>query len=913
MSKTTAHIISHTHWDREWYRPYEKHHMQLIDIMDSLIELLDNDEQFLSFHLDGQTIILDDYLEVRPAQREKVLKLVREGRLMVGPWYVLQDEFLTSSEANARNLQIGMRDAAAYGGSCLIGYFPDSFGNMGQAPQILAQAGISCAVFGRGVKPTGFNNAVYDSFESPYSEMWWQSPDGSKVLGVLFANWYNNGMEIPADADSAAVFWNSKLADARRFASTEHLLFMNGCDHQPVQLNLSQALEATRELYPDIDFVHASWPEYIEQLSKEVPDSLVTVEGELRSQKTDGWGTLVNTASARVYIKQANQRGQALLERAAEPLAAMAALTGASYPHDKLTFAWKTLMQNHPHDSICGCSVDEVHAEMMTRFAKSAHAAESIIEQSLQMINASIDLTAFTRPAAACSLPFTVYNTTGWERTGVVAVELDIRRLPFSYDTREASLSELGDLAFAKGKVMDAHGREILFALEDLGVRFGYELPSDKFRQPYLARTIRLHMLASDVPQMGYRTYAWVADHEESQLESRHEAERVESEPHMLDNRYLNVVIQEDGRLTMTDKRSGRSYHDLLAYENAGDIGNEYMFRQPNGEQPITTAGLSAKITLKERSELRTVYEIVHEWDVPACGSEELDRERRELVYFAHRSAQRSTEQTMLALKTTVTLEKDAKKLDVVTMVNNTASDYRLRVLFPTDIAAEYVEADSIFEVARRRIQPEPEWNNPSHCQHQQAFVSLHDEQSGLTVANLGLNEYEVLRDGRNTLAITLLRAVGELGDWGYFPTPDAQCQGMHTFTYSIIPFAGEDAAYESYIQAYQLQTPWHAKQHHQASTGLEAPERSFLTWHGEGLALSAFKLSEETGDLIVRWYTLGAEERSLSIASLPTVTEWYESNLLERKGAPMVGSGNGLALKAGGYRILTLGARCKS
>src|SRR4029453_8436627 len=196
-SKRVVHFISHTHWDRKLYMPYEAHHVKLIETMDTLLDTFETDPQFRSFYLDGETVILDDYLQVYPEKRDQIQKLCDEGKLSLGPWYILQDEFLTSSEANVRNLQIGHRDAAMFGPISKLGYFPDSFGNMGQAAQLLRQAGIDIAVFGRGVKATGFNNRVEDSsdLESPYSELIWQAPDGSSVLGILFANWYNNGME----------------------------------------------------------------------------------------------------------------------------------------------------------------------------------------------------------------------------------------------------------------------------------------------------------------------------------------------------------------------------------------------------------------------------------------------------------------------------------------------------------------------------------------------------------------------------------------------------------------------------------------------------------------------------------------------------------------------------------------------
>lgn len=253
MTKKQAYIISHSHWDREWYMPFERHHMLLIELIDTLLDTLDRDPHYHSFHLDGQTIAIEDYLQVRPQQRDRLERYIREGRIVIGPWYILQDEFLTSSEANVRNLLIGHQDASKYGVISKLGYFPDSFGNMGQAPQLLKQADIDTAVFGRGVKPTGFNNTVgeSDSYESPYSEMFWQSPDGSTVIGILLANWYSNGLEIPADAEEAQKYWDKKLADAAKYASTPALLFMNGCDHQPLQTDLTEAINTARKILPD--------------------------------------------------------------------------------------------------------------------------------------------------------------------------------------------------------------------------------------------------------------------------------------------------------------------------------------------------------------------------------------------------------------------------------------------------------------------------------------------------------------------------------------------------------------------------------------------------------------------------------------------------------------------------------------
>ncbi|MBB6673122.1 alpha-mannosidase [Cohnella nanjingensis] len=907
--RRTAHIISHTHWDREWYLPYEKHHVLLIKLMDTLMDTLERDPEYRSFHLDGQTIILEDYLQVRPDQRERLERWVREGRIQIGPWYILQDAFLTSGEANLRNLQIGHQDAARYGTIARVGYFPDTFGNIGQAPQILRQAGIDNAVFGRGVKPTGFNNTVADSaYESSFSELIWEGPDGSRVLGILFANWYCNGMEVPVDEAEAKAYWDRKLDEAGKYASTGQLLFMNGCDHQPIQTDLSEAIRVARQLYPDTDFVHSSFEEYLTQLNGALSNELSVVKGELRSQRTDGWSTLVNTASARVYLKQMNQRGQSLLSGVAEPLAAFAHAIGGEYPHHLFTYAWKTLMQNHPHDSICGCSVDEVHREMVARFDKSRHVAETIVDDAKQFVADAVDTTVFAAYGED-ALPLIAYNTTGWSRSGVTEVDLDVARVYFRDGLPAAEMTGRMKAIDVTGRTLiDGEGTAVPYTMEDLGLQFGYDLPDDKFRQPYWSRRVKLTFEATDVPALGLKAYGWVkaaAKQEGAEPASLVEGGRV------LDNGALRVEIADDGSLAVTDRASGRTYRDLLVYEDTGDIGNEYMYKQPNGEEALTTRGLAAGIRVVEDTPYRAAIEIVHRWAVPASADAAFEIEKQEAVYFPERQAQRVAETVPLVITTIVSLERSGKGVGIRASFDNQAKDHRVRALFPTDLTTAVHRADAIFEVAVRDNEPAAEWENPSNAQHQQAFADVSDGTQGLTIANFGLNEYEVLRDGRNTIAVTLLRAVAELGDWGVFPTPEAQCIGPHTVEMKIIPHAGDGAVSGAYAEAYQFQVPWTA-----AQTGVHAgalqPDHGLLAWQGEGVAFSSAKIAEESGDLLLRWYNLRPEAAELRVQAAGAA---YESDVLERTGAalPAAADGAGFARTLGACEILTVGVRASA
>lgn len=876
--KKTAHIISHTHWDREWYLPYETHHMMLIETMDTLLDKFENDPEFKFYHLDGQTVLLEDYLEVRPEKRELLTKVIKEGKLKIGPWYVLQDEFLTSSEANVRNLQYGHKDAGKYNvDACKIGYFPDSFGNMGQAPQILKQAGIETAAFGRGVKPTGFNNEVSadDKFESPYSEMYWESPDGSKVLGILFANWYCNGMEVPTDENEAKEYWEKRIDDAAKFASCDELLFMNGCDHQPIQTDLSEAIRVAKKLYNDIDFVHSNFEDYVKVLKEKMPSDLQVIKGELRSQQTDGWYTLVNTASARVYLKQWNQLCQTLFEKVAEPIATMASHYGYKYPHHLFEYGWKSLMKNHPHDSICGCSVDEVHREMVARFDKAKDVAKYIINESLSYLSSKINTSSFTKLGEKV-YPFMVLNTSGYERCGVVEVNVDIAKKYFREGQPNAIAKEMRKVEVPKFKVVDINGNEIDANIVDTGIKFDYDLPKDKFRQPYYSRVVKVELETKNIKSFGWDTYALVKIKDESIKEKKSLING-----NVLENKNLKVEIKENGSIDLLDKNTNRIFKDLCIYENSGDIGNEYIYMKPVGEAPLTTKNLKASIEVKEDLDYKAVIEITHNWNIPVGANELLQEEIEEVLEFKHRKSQRVEETVELEIKTILTLEKEGKGLKVKSVFNNIAKDHRMRMLFATDIESDVHYAESIFEVAKRQNNVDKAWENPSNCQHQQAFVNVHNEEYGLTIANKGLNEYELINDNRNTIAVTLLRSVRELGDWGVFETPEAQCQGMHEAELEIIPH-GKDA-FESYKEAHIFQIPLITRQLSTNNDGI-SHENGLLSCDGYGIMWSALKTDEITGNKIFRAFNLLNKDTELVIEECEFEGNKNISNILEEK-----------------------------
>ncbi|WP_239256405.1 alpha-mannosidase [Listeria ilorinensis] len=858
-----AHIVSHSHWDREWYLPLESLRFRLVTLMDELEDLFEKEEDFRYFHMDGQMIMLEDYLAVRPEKREKIVELVREGKLRIGPWYMLQDAFLTSGEANIRNLQYGLQLASRYGEPEKIGYFPDTFGLYGQVPQLMKQAGFKTIFFGRGVNPTGFNNQVFDSaFSSRFSELYWQSPDGSKLPAILFANWYSNGNEIPVDSEAARAFWDKKLADSERFAATEHLLFMNGCDHQPVQIDVAAAIETARTLYPDVEFVHSNLTDYAEAVRDAAGGlELQTIEGELTSQNSDGWSTLANTASSRMYLKQANHRLQWQLTYMVEPLSVLAAeQTGAAYPHDYLAYTWKLLMENGIHDSITGCSLDSVHSEMETRFVKVEQAAAAMIERAagklterIQVEQAGIPLTVFAASGTAggSRLVETVIET-----DHIYFDQMDFREIP----------DELAKQPEQTFRLKDMDGQQIPVRVEPLGIQFGYDLPDRKFRRSYFARKYRLTFVAGNLPRVGYATYY---AEPVSMVETLDRTEA--GAPFTIENEWLQVTVDPDGRYTILDKQSGKEVAELGGYEDTGDIGNEYMFKESGDQNRVQTAGLPAEIRFVVKDAVSQSIEIRHRVRVPLCAdTAALDEEKRRLVWHPERVSGRSSLLVEQEIITTLTLASGQKALKVETSLENQAEDHRLRVLFPTGGKTDSHSADSVFEIVRRPNQPSDSWQNPANDQRMQNFVHC----GQMAIIAEGLPEYEVSRDG-SLIELTLFRAVSEIGDWGDFPAPEAQTKRVLRFTYYVMLTDAPPVE-----TAQQLLAPVFLMQHRRPKTSEELPGRlERADWTAsETLVFSSLKKNQQN-ETVIRFY-----QPAVGTATIKFPESHAKSTILEQE-----------------------------
>ena len=420
----TINLVSHTHWDREWYLTFQQFRLRLVHTLDRLLALLDSDPFYRHFMLDGQTILLEDYLQIRPEKTEHIKTLIQSGRLIMGPWYVLADEFLVSPEATIRNLMEGQRICAQFGARMSVGYIPDPFGQIGQLPQILRGFGIESACFWRGLA------------DEP-CELWWQSPDGSRVLAVYLRESYSNAASLADDQPDIFTMEVKRLAQLLEpFSKTHQLLLMHGTDHAEPGLQTSSCVAYANEHMDDYRVEHTTLPAYIQSIRDELgaEANLPTVAGELRCSKR--MPILPGVLSTRMWIKQRNHQCENLMERWVEPFSAWAQLVS---PQDPQTTAfisnqaglihenWRLLMQCHPHDSICGCSVDQVHEEMRPRFDQVEQVGEALTMQNLCILAQAAD-TRFPAAADASLLPISiaVFNPTSASRSDPVSVQLDL-------------------------------------------------------------------------------------------------------------------------------------------------------------------------------------------------------------------------------------------------------------------------------------------------------------------------------------------------------------------------------------------------------------------------------------------------------------------------------------------------------
>jgi mannosylglycerate hydrolase len=940
VSKTTVIMYHHTHWDREWWTTFQNFRFRLVNHVDKLLDVLEADPAFHNFVLDGQTIVLKDYLEVRPEQQERLTGYIREGRISVGPWHILPDEFLVSGEATIRNLWLGERTARQYGvQNVKVGYLPDQFGHIGQMPQILAGFGIGNAVVWRGFGATapgmrgaGITNASYEYplIHNPegypteiQSEFWWEAEDGTRVMGTYLPLEYyrSHYAEYPGDPERT---YDQTVGRARRFvnymqkyAATRFILEPMGGDHLPIDPRLPSKLAwINKELADEgIEYVHGSLADYIEAVNGEKPELQTVWHGEGRAFGRKAY-MLPGVYSARMYLKQANRDVQSALERYAEPYQALNWMLGGRYEQNYLWLAWEKLIQNHPHDSICGCSTDPVHKEMEVRFDESKQMADQLTLQAQEDIVGRIDLSFV--PAGA--QPFVVFNPLTWVRTDTVRVLVN-------------PAFDVDPLTWA---LKDSAGNEVAFQVRRVQAPL---LKVERFDWlgagpgAYVSDSANdmdeVSFVAAEVAPLGYAAYylerrerklprdirRYTVQGEVAHWKGAAETTGLSIAPGVLENQFLRVTVDPaNGSLTVLDKETGHSYTGLNQFRDGGDAGDTYNYSWPLGDQILSTAGVQPRLTWAEYGPARATLRVTWPWALPSGLTP--DRENR------------SPEYVPLELHSDITLYPGVKRVDVRTHFNNTAKDHRLQAIFPFGAPVAKSAAESILSVVERpTVLPDGERGSTEpqvHEHPQMTFVSVSEGGRGLTIANRGLPEFSVVDD---TVAVTLLRAVGWLsredflsrsgGAGPQMQVPGAQMLGPVVAEYSIIPHAGNWDQAKSYRAAHDFNAPlaavtrvaqWAPMRSHYPAVPADLPPVGTLLGVEGDLLLSALKKAEDKDALVVRFINESAHGGGAVLRPIRPVKRAYLVNLKEEFVAEMPIEADGsIRVAARPWQLVTL------
>jgi mannosylglycerate hydrolase len=913
-------IVSHTHWDRAWYVTFQEFRVRLVRLVDRLLRLLENNPHYRVFMLDGQMAVLEDYLEVRPQRQPEIERLCREGRLKVGPWYVLADEFLVSPEALIRNLQLGHEIGLGYGGVSKIGYVPDGFGHIAQLPQILRGFGIDNAFFWRGLGEEG---------ERLGTEFTWKAPDGSAVTTIWMPYGYHNISNLGYGihwGDTSQMLFDNELALEQiqkaidllqPRARTNTLLLMNGIDHEEAEPRLPEIVDLANQQLAPHTYSHGTLEEHLAQVRATRP-RLEEFQGEFR------WGKyseiLQGVYATRIHLKQANQRIETLYERYAEPLAAAAWLSGAEVPEgtqDLLWTGWRWLLKNHPHDDIYGSGIDAVHEEMLYRFEQAEQIGKILVRDSLRQLASRID---FSRQPG---MPILIWNPLGWERRETVVGEID-----FEFDDPCACNFQVVD---ASGNVLPSQ------VLQDEEVFWMETLKANRKRRVRVAFPV-------DAPACGYATvFVQQARQQPAETSAQTDLKIITNGA---ENNYLRFEIAPDGGLDVLDKLSGASYPGLGHLEDVEDAGDEYSFCPFRESHLLTTRGQPALVRLAVQGPNLVTFEIQRQLELP----ESLSSDRQS----------RSSKTVQVPITTRVTLYRDQPGLYIETDVDNRERDHKLSASFPTDLDPNQVDVDQAFLVMSREIDlpASPSWvEDPTPLMHQRAFSDLSQGERlstepalsktkdgrGLAIFNRGLPAVEVTREaGGAKMALTLLRCVGWLSRddlWNrrvaagpLVPTPGAQCLGSYRFEYAIFPHPGDWR--QVYAWAYNYTSPLLAVRAdtHEGldlremnitrddpakiqslpwrSRGVLPPQAAFLSVDRRELVLSAFTRSRQPGSeaLLVRYYNISDDTLTAQLTSLLPIQEAWQADLNDRRlqALPLLDAQT-LELPAGAHQVITL------
>lgn len=805
MSERIYHVISNTHWDREWRFPFQRNRQMLVEMLDEVLHILETEPEYRAYHLDSQSVMVTDYLEARPHKKELLTRMVQEKRLFIGPWYTLPDEFMTGGETLIRNLLRGQEVCQRHGGVSRIGYSPFSWGQISQLPQIYREFGINLIMFYRGI----------NTLESPGAEFIWEGADGTRALSSRFSTWprYNFYFYIyrpvihgeqpedieykwssggapfhfadPQQGDEDYFMTRSKkgytpdnirssveriIHDQANDFTTRHVIWMEGHDSSGPHPGTVQLLKDIRKEFPTLDIRHSTLEDYADALAAEADtDKLPVVTGERRSSQFDHRSANLYgyTLSARMYLKQAHFHAERWLQYHAEPLNCLMGLAGLDIRDRFPEMAWDLLIQNSAHDSIGGCSLDPVHNDMMHRYRHCEEITTGLYDRAARHLASVTDL----KESGQNDIHLIIVNTTPWKRSEINKVIVDIPR------------------EFDRGHVVfhTTDGSELPFQLVSRNpVQPILEQPVNR---PMYFDMIRYtgYLKSPETPPMGFeairvipasRPSAIMPDKDESDIATSR------SGSWQLDNGRIRVIVNpDDGTLDIMDHNRGRTFAGQAWIYDEGEAGHAWVHESigPFVDSRKSSFRLSDPVvTLIENGPLSATVAVDHRLSVAADLA-------------ARKTGDGRTSE--IPVRMLVTVRKDTPWPELTFEVDNRAESHRLRVMFPLGLDADFSRGEGQFDLpARPTRRPDtanwveqPMYDYPMHH-----FVDVSNDTEGVALLADGLKEYEVLDDPDQTLAITLLRTfeyrIPVASNVDYSHMKGSQCPGQHRFRMAFYP-----------------------------------------------------------------------------------------------------------------------------
>ena len=889
--KRKIHVIPHSHWDREWYFTTSRSKVYLMKDLGDVLNTLENDPEFKYFMVDAQGSLLDDYIKWRPQDKERISKLVNDGRLVIGPWYTQTDQLVISGESIVRNMYYGMKRCESFGKYMNVGYVPDSFGQSGNMPQIYRQFGIEDTPFWRGVSDDMVKHTDYN----------WRGDDGSVVFTTQIPFGYYIGGNIPEEPEENEEFWQKEcLEKAGGRSATRHIYFPNGFDQAPVRTNLPQLVKERNEKDPENEYVISCIEDYIKDVKSENPE-LEEVQGELVIAKH--MRIHKSIFSSRSDLKVMNTQIQNYVTNVMEPLLTISYNLGNEYPHEAVAEIWKLLFENAAHDSIGSCISDTANEDVYVRYKQARDIAVNLVELHSRLIATNVKNDA--------DMTFTAINTLPQKRKDTVIVKTYVPGGKF------AIIDEKGndvDYTIIKSRDLTDYVLSQTIMLD----------PSRKFYVPDQVLEVTMAIKANDVPALGYVQYS---------IDTQKDSHKETADKKVLENKYYTIEVEENGSLTIVDKANNVTYKNQGILVENGDDGDSFNYSPPRKDMEVFSN--ESKCTVKiSGSDIYDQAEIHFDMVVPA------DLDER---------AEGKVSVTML-VDMTVALRKDSKVIDFNVKVDNKGLSHRLCVLFDSQIVSAFNYADQQFGLIKRPnyyekemklymesmnnktekkagIQELANWANdqstwqepPISIEPTQSYVSLTDGKTGIAVIPQGVREYEVLDDSK--IRLTLFRTYGFMGKENliYRPgrasgeriieTPAAQLLKEMEFNFGFTSYAGDinDSDIDTLAKQYNTNLEVYTYAEflngrlifsQREIEGQNAKIHSLFETEGN-LVVSAVKKAEEDDGYIIRLYN-GKDHKDLDdkIKFNFDIKEAYYTNLKEEKTEEIKVENNTISVK---------------